>query len=120
MMRKLIFGLCLLCLPLAAAFAQTYPSRPITILVGLAAGGVSDVMTRIYAASASQETWAADHYRKPAHRKRRRCGERTSIGDAGWLHIARFSNIAARLHSRDGFECELRSTQRESTDHAVV
>ena len=54
MMRKLIFGFCLLCLPFTTVFAQTYPSRPITILVGLAAGGVSDVMTRIYAASASK------------------------------------------------------------------
>src|SRR5690348_4909885 len=37
-----------------AAHADSYPSRPITIIVGLAAGGVSDVMTRIYAASASK------------------------------------------------------------------
>lgn len=31
------------------AVAEDYPTRPITVLVGLAAGGVSDVMTRIYA-----------------------------------------------------------------------
>lgn len=33
------------------ARAQGYPSRPITILVGLAAGGVTDVMARLYAQS---------------------------------------------------------------------
>lgn len=33
------------------ARAQDYPSRPITILVGLAAGGVTDVMARLYAQS---------------------------------------------------------------------
>jgi tripartite-type tricarboxylate transporter receptor subunit TctC len=31
------------------AQAQDYPSRPITIMVGLAAGGITDVTTRIYA-----------------------------------------------------------------------
>jgi tripartite-type tricarboxylate transporter receptor subunit TctC len=33
------------------ARAQDYPARPITILVGLAAGGVTDVMARLYAQS---------------------------------------------------------------------
>lgn len=36
------------------AQAQDYPNRPITILVGLAAGGVSDVMARLYAQNVSQ------------------------------------------------------------------
>ncbi len=35
----------------SVAHAQDYPSRPITILVGLAAGGVTDVMARLYAQS---------------------------------------------------------------------
>ena len=34
--------------------AQDFPHRPITILVGLAAGGVSDVMARLYAEAASK------------------------------------------------------------------
>jgi tripartite-type tricarboxylate transporter receptor subunit TctC len=32
-----------------AADAQDFPSRPITIMVGLAAGGITDVTTRLYA-----------------------------------------------------------------------
>lgn len=35
------------------ATAQDYPNRPITILVGLAAGGVTDVMARLYAQNVS-------------------------------------------------------------------
>jgi tripartite-type tricarboxylate transporter receptor subunit TctC len=44
----------LVTVPPSHARADEYPNRPITIFVGLAAGGVSDVMTRIYAASASK------------------------------------------------------------------
>jgi tripartite-type tricarboxylate transporter receptor subunit TctC len=35
--------------PSAMAQAQNFPARPITMLVGLAPGGVSDVMARVYA-----------------------------------------------------------------------
>lgn len=35
---------------------QEFPSRPITIIVGLAAGGVSDVVTRLYAETVSKMT----------------------------------------------------------------
>lgn len=39
------------------ASAQTYPSpsRPITIMVGLAAGGITDVTTRVYAEVVSRK-----------------------------------------------------------------
>jgi tripartite-type tricarboxylate transporter receptor subunit TctC len=36
------------------AHAQDYPVRPITVLVGLAPGGVTDILSRIYAAAVSQ------------------------------------------------------------------
>jgi tripartite-type tricarboxylate transporter receptor subunit TctC len=36
------------------ALAQPFPARPITILIGLAAGGVSDTMARIYADAVSK------------------------------------------------------------------
>ena len=45
-MRHLFWLLCTLLLP-AAAFAQAYPSRPITIIVPYAAGGTTDVLARI-------------------------------------------------------------------------
>ena len=38
----------------AAAVAQDYPSRQITIMVGIAAGGITDVTTRQYAAVVSK------------------------------------------------------------------
>jgi tripartite-type tricarboxylate transporter receptor subunit TctC len=38
-----------------STWADEYPNRPITIIVRLAAGGVSDVMTRIYADSVSKK-----------------------------------------------------------------
>jgi tripartite-type tricarboxylate transporter receptor subunit TctC len=56
-MRKLAcrlsvaIGLVLAALP---AQAQNFPSRPITLLVGLAAGGITDVTARLYAESVSR------------------------------------------------------------------
>src|SRR4051812_41935594 len=44
-------GLLLLTAP---ARAQDYPTRPITLLVGLAAGGITDITARLYAEAASK------------------------------------------------------------------
>lgn len=49
MMRIIALCLVLLGLSQSASLADEYPSRPVVIMVGLAAGGVSDVMTRVYA-----------------------------------------------------------------------
>src|ERR1051326_4293953 len=38
----------------APARAEDYPNRPITILVGLAAGGITDITARLYAEAASK------------------------------------------------------------------
>jgi tripartite-type tricarboxylate transporter receptor subunit TctC len=38
----------------ASAQAQDYPNRPITLLVGLAAGGITDITARLYAEAASK------------------------------------------------------------------
>ena len=40
----------------AAAQAQDYPSKPITIIVGLAAGGITDVTARLYADAVAKIT----------------------------------------------------------------
>ena len=45
-----------LALPASIASAQDFPSRPITIVVGLAPGGITDVTARIYAEALSKVT----------------------------------------------------------------
>src|SRR4029078_8353439 len=53
-----LFRLSLLGLGLAlfatAAPAQDYPSKPITLMVGLAAGGITDITARLYAEAVSK------------------------------------------------------------------
>lgn len=43
-----------LALAATAALAQDYPSKPITLMVGLAAGGITDITARLYAEAASK------------------------------------------------------------------
>jgi tripartite-type tricarboxylate transporter receptor subunit TctC len=43
-----------LALSATAALAQDYPNRPITLMVGLAAGGITDVTARLYAEAVSK------------------------------------------------------------------
>lgn len=45
-----------LALTVTAAPAQDYPNKPITIIVGLAAGGITDVTARLYAEAVSRIT----------------------------------------------------------------
>jgi tripartite-type tricarboxylate transporter receptor subunit TctC len=55
--RRASFGLGLaigLSLITTAAPAQDYPNKPITLMVGLAAGGITDVTARLYAEAASK------------------------------------------------------------------
>ena len=48
-MRKLLIGLTVALAFVSSAFAQTFPSRPVTIIVPFSAGGPSDAMARILA-----------------------------------------------------------------------
>ena len=66
--------------------AQTYPARPITVVVPFAAGGTLDVVSRIITERMRTVTRAAGCDRK--HRGRRR-QHRCRTGRArglGWLH----------------------------------
>jgi tripartite-type tricarboxylate transporter receptor subunit TctC len=47
MRKHLIAALCGLFLPLAAALAQTFPTKPITLLVPFSAGGPADTLARM-------------------------------------------------------------------------
>ena len=49
-MMRLILGLCAAVLLGEPAFAQTYPARPIRLIVGYSAGGVKDLIARIVGA----------------------------------------------------------------------
>jgi tripartite-type tricarboxylate transporter receptor subunit TctC len=48
-MRRWLLGLMALCLVAGEATAQVYPSRPITIVVALPAGGAVDSLARVLA-----------------------------------------------------------------------
>jgi tripartite-type tricarboxylate transporter receptor subunit TctC len=42
------------CIAVASAAAQDYPNRPVTLMVGLAPGGITDITARIYAEAAAK------------------------------------------------------------------
>jgi tripartite-type tricarboxylate transporter receptor subunit TctC len=53
--RSLLAG-AMLAVATTAASAQDYPNRPITVMVGLAAGGITDVTARLYAEAVAKIT----------------------------------------------------------------
>ena len=48
-MKRLLIGTLVLACAASAAHAQNYPNKPVRIIVGLAAGGTTDVFTRVLA-----------------------------------------------------------------------
>jgi tripartite-type tricarboxylate transporter receptor subunit TctC len=55
MRRRAILGLCAALLPAAPAIAQTYPNKPIRLVVGYSAGGGNDLIARIVAAKLQEK-----------------------------------------------------------------
>jgi tripartite-type tricarboxylate transporter receptor subunit TctC len=55
MMRRLILGLCAALLLGGPAIAQTYPNKPIRLVVGYSAGGGNDLIARIVAAKLQEK-----------------------------------------------------------------
>jgi tripartite-type tricarboxylate transporter receptor subunit TctC len=56
MTRRVILAGLTSCLFATCAAAQEFPNRPITLMVGLAAGGITDVTARLYAEAVSKIT----------------------------------------------------------------
>jgi tripartite-type tricarboxylate transporter receptor subunit TctC len=54
-MRRLILGLCALVLLIGPACAETYPARPIRLIVGYSPGGGNDLIARIVAAKLQEK-----------------------------------------------------------------
>src|SRR3981081_4918954 len=52
--RVLLPAAVLACAGLSAARGDAFPSKPITIMVGLAPGGITDVTARLYAEAVSR------------------------------------------------------------------
>jgi tripartite-type tricarboxylate transporter receptor subunit TctC len=53
---RLVFGFMLLAASVASAIADNWPSRPVKVIVGFAAGGPTDLVARVLATKLSEQT----------------------------------------------------------------
>ena len=56
MKKQLALALCLLAVTVAGAAAETWPARPVKVIVGFAAGGPTDLFARLIAQSLTAQT----------------------------------------------------------------
>jgi tripartite-type tricarboxylate transporter receptor subunit TctC len=56
---KLLFLLCFFAISLGDAYAQTYPAKPVRVIVGFAAGGGTDVLSRLMSRKLADMNWPA-------------------------------------------------------------
>ena len=68
-MIKALLALLLACVS-AAASAQSFPNRPVRIMVGSAAGGGTDIVSRLLAAKLQEFVGPAGGGREPHRRER--------------------------------------------------
>ena len=76
--------------------AQDYPSMPITLMVGLAAGGITDITARLYAEAVSKSIGQRVTVENKTGRGRRRRRGGGAERDAGRLHAAGVLGLATR------------------------
>ena len=117
-LRSLLAGVTLGVMATGAP-AQDYPNKPITIMVGLAAGGITDVTARLYAEAVAKIT-----------------GQRITVenrtGAGGGVAAAAVQNARARRsyaagvlrlaarHRAGGRHRDLRAGERLLADHVSV
>ena len=102
-----------------AAPAQDYPSKPITLMVGLAAGGITDVTARLYAEAVSKEIGQRVTVENKTGAGGGVAAAYVQNARAGRLHAAGVLRLAAR-HGAGRQQRELRSGQGLLADHLSV
>ena len=82
---------------ITAAPAQTYPSRPITLVVPFAAGGTTDAIARVARRNPVAEPGPADRHRERRRRRRhdRRGARRARAAPDGYTLLLHQPGLAA-------------------------
>ena len=94
------------------ARAQTYPARPVRIIVGYPPGGATDTMARLIGSTAVGAAWPAIHRRQPTGRRQQYC------------HRGGREFAAGRLYAPSGFcgqrdQCDASTTSSISISSAT-
>ncbi len=93
------------------AHAQTYPTRPVTIITPFAAGSVTDATARAIAAHLQETLGQTVHRGEPRRCRRHAGGERGGEGGARWPHAADHHQFDSLGSARSVQERALRPDQ---------